>query len=247
MVGQGEIDRYLRVTVPALLEFCDEVRVVCEATDESCGWLQAHDRVVVDDAEPGSFFVHEGRARQRLLDFTLAGKPTHILAVDADEIVTDGQAVRSACELNQGVGVWTLGIQEVWKADAGSLWLRCDGGWDMQARAPVLYRAPRVGGRLWRIPDRQLACGREPVAVRQVAGRAIRLPVELLHFGWTNVDERAARYQRYVDHDGGRFHARQHLDSIMWPDRKVRLARRDWPAGVDREVLLARIGRQVAA
>lgn len=225
MVGPGEGERYLADCLAHLDEFCDAVRVVSE--DPS---LVIGDDVL--EVPPGTFFRHEGRARQRLLNWTLEGNPTHILAIDADEFVTDGQAVRDACQLDRGIGIWTLGIQEVWKADAGSLWLRHDGGWDMQARAPLLYRAPRKAGGLWRIQDRALACGREPLAVRQLAGRAERLEADVLHFGWTNVAERAARYQRYVEHDGGKFHSRAHLNSIMAPDSRVRLARRDWPDGL---------------
>lgn len=224
MVGPGETSRYLPTVLELLAGFCDEIRIRCDSDEAITGH-----RTMVQRTKAGSFFAHEGQARQKLLDWTLEAQPTHVLAIDADELVTDGQAIRDACELDAGIGVWTLGIQEVWKADAGSLWLRHDGGWDMQARAPLLYRAPRKSGGLWRIQDRALACGREPLAVRQLAGRATRVNADVLHFGWTNVAERSARYQRYVTHDGGRFHSRAHLNSIMWEDRKVRLVRREWP------------------
>ena len=245
MVGPGERDRYLTSVIACLLGFVDEIRVVCESPGEIDGGRS----VLVKDAPAGSFFQHEGRARQNLLSWTLDGNPTHILAVDADEIVTDGDAVRRACEQDLGVGIWTLGIQEVWKADAGALWLRSDGGWDMQARAPLLYRAPRKAGGLWRIQDRPLACGREPLAVRQLAGRATRIGADVLHFGWSNKHDRQARYQRYVEHDGGRFHSRAHLDSIMFPDRRVRLGRRDWPDQLApyKDALLERANRQPVA
>lgn len=241
MVGPGEHDRYLPTVLEVLREFTHEIRIVSE--DPS---ITAQPGTAVKYAEEGSFFAHEGRARQALLDWTLKGEPTHILAIDADEVVTDGQAIRDACELDHGIGVWTLGIQEVWKADAGSLWLRGDGGWDIQSRAPLLYRAPRKAGGLWRIQDRALACGREPLAVRQLAGRATRCSADILHFGWSNAGERAARYQRYVQHDGGRFHSRAHLASIMWPDSRVRLARREWPAGLEpwKAALLERANRE---
>ncbi len=241
MVGPGEGDRYLEQVLAHLSEFCDEVRVCWEGTGpaETWPWIQ------VTYVPAGTFFQHEGRARQTLLDWTLKGNPTHILAIDADELVTDGQAIRDACEEDRGIGVWTVGIQEVWKADPGSLWLRHDGGWDMQARAPLLYRAPKTSTGLWRIQDRPLACGREPLAVRQLAGRATRCSADVLHFGWSNQAERAARYARYVQHDGGKFHSRAHLASIMWTDRRVRLSRREWPAALEpwKTALVERAGR----
>ena len=171
----------------------------------------------------------------------MAGNPTHLLAVDADEFVSDGAAVRAACETDAGRGSWALGMQEVWKADAHALWLRIDGGWRAQeAGIPILWRAPpaRVAQTgAWQIPDRALACGREPLAVRRL-GRPTRVPADVLHFGWTDENDRARRYARYVEHDGGRFHRSQHLDSIMWPDRRVRLKRRHWPPGLDREAII---------
>lgn len=69
--------------------------------------------------------------------------------------------------------------------------------------------------------------------------------VGLLHFGWANVAERAARYERYVVADNGRFHARAHLDSIMWPDDRVTVERREWPDALDsvKADLVARVAR----
>lgn len=242
MVGPGEQERYLPTVLAVLAEFCDEVRAVSEDPTFT-GWAG----VEVLQVAPGTFFRHEGRARQTLLDWTLQGEPSHILAVDADELVTDGQAVRAACEADRRVGVWTLGIVEAWRADEGALWLRSDGAWDAQARAPLLYRAPRRAGGLWRIQDRALACGREPLAVRQLAGQAVRVDADIVHVGWVNESERAARYQRYVEHDGGKFHRRAHLDSIMWPDRRVRLQRREWPPALEpwKAALLERANREV--
>ena len=215
IVAAVEADRYLPVCVEHLDQFCDEVTELL-------------------DGERGSDFLgHEGRARQALLELTLARNPTHVLAIDADEFVTDGQRLRALCREDAGPGAWTLNIEEVWKADDQALWIRTDGAWGLQSRSPILYRVPaKIDGR-WRIMDRQLACGREPMAVRQLAARAPDSGVQVLHFGWTNESERAARYQRYVDHDGGKFHRRAHLDSIMWPDSKVRLERRDWPESLE--------------
>jgi len=242
MIVRNELGRYLRPCVESLLTFCDEVRVYDDGSDDgSREWLQAQERVAVTATAGTHFFEHEGRARNAALRWAMKGAPTHLLAVDADEFVSDGQAVRAACDEDAGRGVWALGMQEVWKADAGNLWLRIDGGWRAQeAGIPILWRAPpaRVAQTgAWQIPDRALACGREPLAVRRL-GRPIRVPADVLHFGWANENDRARRYARYVEHDGGRFHRSQHLDSIMWPDRRVRLKRRHWPPGLDREAII---------
>lgn len=234
VICRNELGRYLAPFVAHLLEFCDEIRVLDDgSTDGSFEWLAipGNERVFGSRLATDSFFDHEGAARQRLLEWTLEGEPTHILAIDADEFVSDGAALRAACEADQGPGAWAVGIEEVWKADPEHLWIRQDGGWGLQSRSPLLYRVPAQRGSEWRIMDRALACGREPLAVRKIRARPVDATV--LHFGWAREEERAARYQRYVEHDGGKFHARAHLDSIMFDDSLVRLRARAWPAALE--------------
>lgn len=250
MIVRNELGRYLEPCLRSLLEFCDEVRILDDGSDEP-GWPHALNglggQVVMKRNERPSFFAHEGRARNELLAWTLEGNPTHVLAIDADEFVTHGAAVRKACEQDQGLGSWSLMMEEVWKADERSLYTREDGGWRKHP-VGVLWRVPR--GRVahsgaWQIMNRKLACGREPLAVRRI--RPLPVRASILHMGWANLSERRARYERYVEHDNGSFHARQHLDSIIWPDRKVRLRRRPWPESLDAETILARTRPPVVA
>lgn len=246
LLVRNELGRYLRPCIAHLLDFCDEIRVMDDgSTDGTADWLEAQDRVHVLRQSASSFFEHEGRARNASLAWTMQGRPTHVLAIDADEFVTDGALVRNSCQVNRGPGVWSLIMEEVWKADDGRLWTRQDGGW-REHPIPILWRAPRArvaATGAWQIADRQLACGRTPTILRRFRP-VVPSGSSVLHFGWSCEADRAERHRRYVEADGGRFHASAHLNSIMWPDRKVRLAGREWPAGLDRDVLLARIRRE---
>lgn len=243
MVGPGEQHRYLETAIRSLAGFCDEIRVRWEMNPGAQVAI-AHPKVVALCVEP-SFYDHEGDARQELLDWTFEAKPTHVLAIDADEFVSNGAAIRAACERDDGPGAWTLPMQEVWSADARWLYTRQDGGWRTHP-APILYRAPELPSSRWRIMNRALACGREPIAVRQLAAKALPSGSDVLHFGWANRHERQARYDRYAAADGGRFHASSHLQSILAPDRRVRLKRYPWPAALEpyRETLVERANRQ---
>ena len=58
------------------------------------------------------------------------------------------------------------------------------------------------------------------------------LSTEIFHFGWTNQSERQIRAERYFKHDGGKFHADKHLQSILWGDDKVGLKGYAWPEGL---------------
>jgi hypothetical protein len=248
LIVRNEIGRYLQPCIEHLQAFCDEIRVLDDgSTDGTREWLEEQERVAVAARPRSAFFEHEGRARNALLGWTFSGKPTHVLAIDADELVSDGAALRAHCETNEGNGAWTLGMEEIWKADPQQLWMRSDGSWRVH-QVPILWRAPRRATGNYAIEERALACGREPLAVRKLYGRAVRTGASVLHFGWTNEMARAARYARYVEHDGGKHHAGAHLRSIMFPDRKVRLSPRPWPEALEpwKATLLNHVTKSVA-
>lgn len=254
LIVKNELGRYLLPCLAHLLTYCDEVRILDDgSTDDWADRLRKNgarppltrfdhvidlDRIHVLRDEVSRFFYHEGAARNALLDWTLLGEPTHILAIDADEFVTDGPALRAACE--QPVAIHSLDMEEVWRAEDECLCVRMDGGWRPHP-IPILFTVPRNAGRdpQFRIQDSALACGREPMSVRARRNTARPTGAQILHFGWANESERVARHHRYAVADGGRFHASTHLDSILWPDEKVVLGGRDWPEGLDRPAVLA--------
>lgn len=239
MITRNEMGRYLRPAIESLAAFCDEIRVLDDASDDgSCEWLCEHPAVELLANEGAPMFEHEGRARQALLEWTLKGTPTHVLAIDADEFVADGQKLRAAIGDFPSVGVYALTMLEVWKAGESALWTREDGGWKAHP-VPILWAVPPGDPRRLRIRDRALACGREPEQIGRIGARGIQFAgTDILHFGWAREAERAARYERYVVADGGRFHASAHLKSIMWEDGhpNLRLEERSWPVGL-REAL----------
>ncbi len=233
VIVRNERGRYLDPWVAHLREFTDGIVLLDDASDDNTGDLfaLAHARPgdIVGMSPTPLFDVHEGQARQKLLDLTFEADPTHILAIDADEFIADGPALRATLEADERSDVWTLEMSEVWEIDMedGCLCLREDGGWRTHP-VPILYRAPpkpREG--LWRIENRALACGRVPLAVSR---SPYRTPAgTILHFGWANPHQRQARYDRYMSIDGGQFHNRAHLESIMQPPELHGVG---WPAGL---------------
>jgi hypothetical protein len=199
------------------------------SSDGSCEWLCDYPRVALRVNEGPSLFEHEGQARQQLLEWTMEGQPDYVLSIDADEFVADGQALRAA--LVRGKPVFGLRMGEVWGVNYEHLNVRTDGGWRPHV-APIIWKAPaRLGGQ-WRIEPKALSSGREPVAARRMFAQAREPVSDILHFGWANRSARQARYQRYVEADGGKFHASAHLRSIMFPDHRCRLQPREWPVGL---------------
>lgn len=247
LVVRDELHRYLAPCIDHLRRFCDQIVVMDDAsTDGTAQWLaeQADEQLKVVAQSTSTFYVHEGATRSTLLAATLAERPTHVLAVDADEFVADGITLRTTLQGNPAVNAWTLEMQEVWGTNDDRYLTREDGGWRTHG-VLCLWRVAQLG-RL-SFPNRRLACGRVPSQVRmgpsQVAASA------LLHVGWLNESERVARHARYTKHDKGRFHAAAHLASIMWPPDQVKLQARAWPESLApwKDAIVARANTKAAA
>lgn len=231
VIVRNEADRYLRECVASLLEFCDEIRILDDGSTDH--WLEefrgawgkdgsrvkAMYRLPENRNERPSFHQH-AKARNVLLQVTLDGWPDYVLAVDADEFVTDGAAVRRACET--GAQVVTLEIAEVWKACESELCIREDGGWRSHPIGCV-WRAETFRKQALSLRDRDTATGRVPDAIHGVPSTPSG--ASLLHFGWACDAERSERYERHV----GSAHARSHVESILWPDERVTLRSMPWP------------------
>lgn len=243
MIVHNELDRYLLESIECL-RFCDAIAVYSDGSTDGTvdrmfelvdeGWSEVCPRV-----GDRAFYQHEGQARQRALDFAMELEPTHILVVDGDEIVEGGDRIRAAIEREPGRPAWSLCMEEVWGCDAGGLSIRQDGGWAAHP-VPILYRVASFPNA--RLADRALASGRVPMEV----GRGSKfVGASIFHFGWARVAERQARHSRYVEHDGGKFHRSQHLESIMWDDTRVKIDRCPWPPVTDqvREELIRKVAR----
>lgn len=251
LVVRNELGRYLAPCIEHLLAFCDHVVVMDDGSDDGtrewlkeCAVIDLDGRLVVYYRDRSTFFEHEGRTRQRLLDWTLREQPTHVLNLDADEFVSDGAALRARIGREPDVPIWSLEIEEVWTA-GDTLGVREDGGWRSHP-LPVLWRVdPAVN---YRIMDRKLACRRVPTQILRSSSRAVASGVSLLHYGWADPTERAVRLARYREHDGGRFHANAHLDSIEYADDdpRLQLRERPWPEGAVFDALRERIAAVTA-
>jgi glycosyltransferase involved in cell wall biosynthesis len=232
VIVRNEAGRYLEACLRSLLEFCDEIRVLDDGSTD--GWTRefASPEIIVRYREQGirvagKDFRDHAAARNDLAAFTLESDATHVLAIDADEFVDDGAAVRAACQQSWAPGV-SLVMTEVWEATEDGLCVREDGGWAPRD-VMMVWRTDASGARsaIW---DLGPATGRTPTGLGHI--RTIPSGARALHFGWAAEDERQERFDKYMAADGGRFHARAHLESIMWPCDRIRLSPLEWPKGL---------------
>ena len=218
------------MVVGHLREFCDRLVILDDGSDDgTTQWLRENsdEQMIVEYRDHSTFYTHEGKCRGLLLDVVMEQRPEFVLSIDADEVVSDGAGLRARIESDPAQEVWSLTMLEAWNCDAQYLSVRCDGGWRPHELS-LVWRAPQHGEK-WRMLDRRLACRRVPMPV--LAKTAKPSNVEVFHLGWLDKSTRRARYDRYVTHDNGKYHASSHLRSIMFPDSRVKLQPRDWPAG----------------
>jgi glycosyltransferase involved in cell wall biosynthesis len=225
MIVRDEAARYLPRVLASLQRFCDTILILDDgSTDNSVQVGNAYG-ALVRSAKPSVWQTEgEGAARNRLLELTLRYQPAPdwVLSIDADEFVADGPGLRrflETVEPDEYPAAVSLTMKEVWEGGPDGLRIRVDGEWGPR-ECPVLWTPPSVRldaserfVRGWSIPERALACGREPEIVRFAT--TIPSGYDLLHYGWADPYEREARAERYEIADGGRYHASEHLRSIL--------------------------------
>lgn len=236
-VVRDEADRYLDLWLRHLLEFVDEVRLLDDGSTDGTVEIATREGVRIKSNPGPTFLEMESDARNELLRYTMEAEPEYVISIDADEFVGDPGLVRYA--IQRGFPVITLDMEEAWKVNEHNISVRVDGLWGAR-KCPIVWKAPRQLGGQWAIPDRKLACGREPLAVRRTKFKESGSSV--FHFGWTREEERKKRAERYFEHDRGNFHQDRHLQSILWPDDKVVMKTKPWPPGLEmfRDELIGR-------
>lgn len=242
MVVRDELRRYQPLFARHALSWCDEIRLLDDCSVDDTGRVIREldpDRVRLIRNERSRWDAEgEGALRQQLLDWTLAAGADWVVSLDADEVVPRGRSLRAYLEGYPGwVEVVSLRMVEVWSTRVGPTticvgendtipavpprrWaIRVDGGW-APSQCPIAWRPPPVSMNAaeawqqgWSIPKRRLACGRQPERVRMIEG--YKSGFDVLHLGWANDEERQKRFDRYMQIDGGKYHSRAHLESIM--------------------------------
>jgi len=251
-IVHNEADRYLVPWLEHLLSFCDDVILFDDhSTDDTRKIAFGYDGVTVIENTGPRFFANEAEARNRLLEHTYRVNADYVLSIDADEFIGNTDYLRSAIEGDKPV--YAVTMREAWMvatttAKTFGRWpndltitdrkigLRVDGLWG-DRRTHMLWKhpGPNVRGSVWKIPNRKLACGREPLQVRRT--KPVEAGLAVYHFGWTRVAERQARADRYYEHDGGRFHADKHLQSLLDEDDVVGIDWQPWPVSIPPAVL----------
>ncbi|HJS83555.1 MAG TPA: glycosyltransferase family 2 protein [Nitrososphaera sp.] len=213
MIGRNEVNRFLPEVLKHLVDVVDDIVFTDDAsTDDTplvAGKIGAHVKVL---SEP-LFSIDEGRLRslawEHLSEFAKRGD--WILAIDCDELFYQSVDVRMLMEQYE-YDVLGVTFYHMWDP----INYRIDKAW-----------APTISSRLFRFfpggefRQRRLACGSEPTYVTELIRRRKVLwhsGLVMQHLGYMRDEDKMSKYQRYMELDGGDFHARAHLESILDPE-----------------------------
>lgn len=215
MVGRNEADRYLPEVLDHLRSFVDTIVFTDDGSDDDTPEVAKKYGAKVYRNEVSLFTQNEAQLR------TTAWKNLEkhvergdwVLAIDCDEKLWSTDTTKTLSKmLNQSkYDVINITFYHMWDENH----YRVDKAW-----------APTPSTRLFRyyyggqFQDRKLACGSEPTYVRTLTSRGSFMQdsgLIMQHFGYMRDEDKQAKYNRYMKLDGGEFHAKQHIESILDP------------------------------
>lgn len=213
MVGRNEEDRFLSEVITSIASIADEVVFTDDCSTDNTPFIAARAGADVLKLEEPMFTEDEGRLRSIAWEHLCeVAKPGDwILAIDCDEILYGTEQLKGGLE-QTAYDVLGITFYHMWN--------------DTQYRTDKLW-APVTSSRLFRFfeggefRNRKLACGSEPTYVQELIRRGRFLPntpLRMKHLGYVRDEDKIAKYQRYMELDGGAYHNRAHLESILDPN-----------------------------
>lgn len=225
IVGPGEADRYLERVFDAASQWADKLVAIADHVDERTdALLRAEIKAGTSEAEGNAvtvgwhlltprFTEDESHVRNLLMrELDDECEPGDLVVVlDADELllVPPGSSTREALEalsLDSAHQAWSGTFYHLWSPDGA--FYRCDGGWAPGPQFRVYRHEPGA-----RVEERRMACKAIPSSAIPRAHSTL----VFAHLGYARQKDRVRKHRRYMTLDGGRFHSRAHLESIIEP------------------------------
>ena len=215
MVGKNESGRYLTDVLEHLSSMVDLIVFTDDCSEDDTKEV-ASKYAETFSTDETLFTKHEGQLRSQawsnLCGFAKPGD--WILAIDCDEKLwsTNPNFDMSMILQQNKYDVINIKFFHMWNQS--------------QYRVDKLW-APNNSSRLFRFyndghfNDRKLACGSEPTYVNQLirSGKyLVDSSLVMQHLGYVDDDDKKLKYERYMHLDGGDFHQKSHIESIVDAD-----------------------------
>lgn len=215
MVGFNEANRYLEEVLRHLKTVSDEIVFTDDCSTDNT--MQIASRYAHTYQTPDQLFTKD-EGKLRTIAWSNLEKHAEVgdwvLAIDCDEKLWSSKPNMSLSKLMNQDSFDVLNVMffHMWNYKQ----FRVDKAW-----------APNNSSRLFRYQeggvfrDRKLACGSEPTYVQDMIGAGKYLVdsgLIMQHLGYVRDEDKKAKYERYMSLDGGDFHARAHIESIIDPN-----------------------------
>lgn len=223
IIGRNEEPHYLRPVIERICEIVDEVVFTDDAsTDATAEIAESYGAYVQKLPEP-VFSVNEGKLRQSSWDFlesvTSPTEDDWVLAIDCDEMLYYETHPKDMIQ-TKDFDVINVNFYHMWTETH----YRTDGGWRPHGSTRLFRYKP--GGEF---KQSKIASGSEPTYVAWTAAYfknrfLIQSGLNMKHLSYIKDIDKIKKYERYMDLDGGNYHAGSHIQSIADPIEKVSLA-----------------------
>ena len=222
MVGKNEADRYLEEVLDHLRGVVDEIVFTDDCSTDNTPDIAREYGAQVYSTDETLFTKNEAQLRQtawhNLEKHAKIGD--WILAIDCDEKLWSTSPTSSVDKLMMQPNYDVLNIRfyHMWNETQ----YRVDKAW-VPGNSSRMFRFFYGGS----FGDRRLACGSEPSYVQTLIRRGRYLAdtgLVMQHLGYIRDEDKQAKYDRYMALDGGDFHAKTHIESIIDPDPVLK----DW-------------------
>lgn len=207
MIVKNEADRYLERSLTSLQSQVDGLFVLDDGSADGTAEILDHMKIPYRFNNRESFLEDESKCRQNawlcMEKELLPRLGDWILTLDADEILRSRRPLKEIVRLSErdNHDGLILPVREMWQEDQ----MRIDGFWGTvtalrlaQWRPNGTFKAEQMGG------------GSLPT---YVSNRGFTSDAEILHYGYTKVEDRTTKHDRYKSKPGR--HNKKHIDSIL--------------------------------
>lgn len=225
MIVRNEVDNYLEQVLLRLREQVDEIIITDDCSDDETVDLCKDLGAQVTIMDKPTFVVHEGQLRQASWEYFetfVEPHQTWCLAIDADEELYPTKYSLDQLINNPRFDVYNVDFYHMWNETQ----YRIDKAWRPHGSTRMFRYFPNG-----KFKDRKMACGAEPTFVNALVMNGKKYHntgLKMKHLSYIKDEDKQLKYDRYVELDGGAFHANQHIQSILDPIDNVVLADWNW-------------------
>lgn len=220
MICKNEFSRYLKEVVFNLLDFVDKLIILDDKSDdETYEWLKfiqtidikAKKKIILYQMPKSVFRTDEYLIRttlwQKIKNISKNGD--WILINDADEIIEQKYHNKILNLISSNNKFTSVGMRlyNMWSETE----YRDDGAWS--PKVDIKRRLFKFKPKDTWLYDRKFACGEVPRYVFQE--NLFISDIRLKHLAYMKEVDRIRKHKIYMEIDGGKFHAKYHLESII--------------------------------